>query len=64
MVLPRLVNSSQATELGTVNTKKELPANHETCRELGFETISMRDEFETIYKIGAVMIPFASGQAA
>ena len=24
----------------------------ETCRELGFETVSMRDEFETIYKPG------------
>ena len=43
---------------------EEAAAFAETCRELGFETISMRDEFETIYKIGAVMIPFASGQAA
>ena len=26
----------------------------EECRELGFETVSMRDEFETIYKKDAV----------
>lgn len=26
----------------------------EKCRKLGFETISMRDEFETIYKKDAV----------
>lgn len=26
----------------------------EACRKLGFETVSMRDEFETIYKIDAV----------
>lgn len=25
----------------------------ETCRLLGFETVSMRDEFETIYKTDA-----------
>lgn len=36
----------------------------ETCRELGFETISMRDEFETIYKTDAVKTAFAQGQAA
>ena len=26
----------------------------ETCRALGFETVSMRDEFETIYKAGVI----------
>ena len=26
----------------------------ETCRALGFETVSMRDEFETIYKDGVI----------
>lgn len=36
----------------------------ETCRALGFETISMRDEFETIYKTDAVKTAFAQGQAA
>ncbi len=25
----------------------------ETCRELGFETVSMHDEFQTIYKESA-----------
>ena len=35
-----------------------------TCRDLGFETISMRDEFETIYKSGAVKTEFVSEQAA
>lgn len=36
----------------------------ETCRELGFETISMRDEFETIYKTDAVKTAFDMDQAA
>ncbi|MBQ3860668.1 MAG: haloacid dehalogenase-like hydrolase [Clostridia bacterium] len=31
----------------------------ETCRELGFETVSMRDEFETIYKPGVRKLPAA-----
>ena len=26
----------------------------ETCRALGFDTVSMRDEFETIYKDGVI----------
>jgi hypothetical protein len=28
----------------------------ETCRTLGFETVSMRDEFETIYKNGVTKV--------
>lgn len=35
MVVPRLVYVSDATELGTVYTKAELTALHQTCRELG-----------------------------
>lgn len=34
MVLPRMVYISESTELGTVYTKQELEAIHETCREL------------------------------
>ncbi len=34
MVLPRMVYISQATELGTVYTKKELQAIRDVCREL------------------------------
>ena len=35
MVLPRMVYISDATELGTIYTKAELTALHETCRALG-----------------------------
>lgn len=34
MVLPRMVYISESTELGTVYTKDELTAIHETCKEL------------------------------
>ena len=36
----------------------------EACRELGFETVSMRDELETIYKTDALKTAFESVQAA
>ena len=36
----------------------------EICRELGFVTVSMRDEFETIYKTDAVKTAFELEQAA
>ncbi len=36
----------------------------ETCRALGFETVSMRDEFQTIYKTDAVKTAFEAEQAA
>ena len=36
----------------------------ETCRMLGFETVSMRDEFQTIYKADAVKTALQSKQAA
>lgn len=36
----------------------------ETCRALGFETVSMRDEFETIYKADAVKTALDIDQAA
>ena len=36
----------------------------ETCRSLGFETISMRDEFETIYKTDARKAALVLKQAA
>ena len=35
----------------------------ETCRKLGFETISMRDEFETIYPAGAVKTQLSMDQS-
>ena len=35
MVVPRMVYVSDATELGTIYTKAELTALHETCRALG-----------------------------
>ena len=35
MAVPRLVYLSDATELGTIYTRAELTAIHETCRELG-----------------------------
>lgn len=35
MVVPRLVYISDATELGTIYTKAELTALHDTCRALG-----------------------------
>ncbi len=36
----------------------------ETCRALGLETVSMRGEFQTIYKADAVKTAFEAGQAA
>ena len=39
-------------------------AFEEACHALGIETISMRDEFETIYKTDAVKTAFQSKQAA
>ena len=36
----------------------------ETCRSLGFETVSMRDEFETIYKTDVRKTPLALKPAA
>ena len=36
----------------------------ETCWELGFETISMRGDFETIYKPDAVRKAFETDKAA
>ena len=36
----------------------------ETCRALGFETVSMRDEFETIYKTDAVKTAIEQEHAA
>ncbi len=36
----------------------------QTCRELGFETVSMRGEFETIYPYGVVKTAFSADQAA
>ncbi len=36
----------------------------ETCRALGFETVSMRDEFETIYAEGVTKTEFAADKAA
>lgn len=36
----------------------------EECQELGFETISMRDEFETIYKKDAVKTGKEAASAA
>lgn len=36
----------------------------ETCRSLGLETVSVRDEFQTIYKTDAVKTALQSKQAA
>ncbi len=36
----------------------------ETCRALGFETVSMRDEFETIYKDGVIKTELSIRTAA
>ena len=42
----------------------EAAAFEETCRTLGFFTVSMRDEFETIYRHGVVKIEHALQGAA
>ena len=39
-------------------------AFEEACHALGIETISMRDEFETIYKTDAAKTAFEPEQAA
>ena len=56
-----LLCDDTARDYGNLDTAA---AFAETCRALGFETVSMRDEFETIYTNRVIKTELTIGTAA